>query len=198
MTTDVPLRCACGALRGVAREVGAGAGHRVVCYCDDCQAFAHFLGRADRILDAHGGTDVFQMSPARIELTKGKAHLACLRLTRKGVLRWYAACCNSPVGNTFPTRQIPFVGLILDCADPLALDRTLDEVFGPVRARVHARFATGEVAEPDTYDRAPISLILRFAGSLLTARIRGEHKKAPTFFDAKTGKPTVVPRILRS
>lgn len=30
--------------------------NRVICHCDDCQAFAHHLRRAD-LLDAHGGPD---------------------------------------------------------------------------------------------------------------------------------------------
>lgn len=49
---DLPLRCSCGALRGVLRGMSPARGNRVVCYCRDCQAFAHFLDR-DEILDAH-------------------------------------------------------------------------------------------------------------------------------------------------
>ena len=65
----------------MAHEVSPGAGNHAVCYCDDCQAFAHFLGRAADILDPHGGTEIFQMSPARIALTAGTERLACMRLS---------------------------------------------------------------------------------------------------------------------
>ncbi len=68
MPTTLPIRCSCAALRGTALGVSANRGNRVVCYCDDCQSFAYFLGRADQILDAHGGTDIFQTSPARLEM----------------------------------------------------------------------------------------------------------------------------------
>ncbi len=40
---DIPLRCLCGRMRGVARAVSPSAGFRFVCYCKDCQAFARFL-----------------------------------------------------------------------------------------------------------------------------------------------------------
>jgi hypothetical protein len=91
MTVDVPIRCSCGALRGFARGVSRNNGRRLACYCDDCQSFAHFLGRADDVLDAHGGTDVFSMTLAHLEITEGADQLACVRLTAGGMFRWYTA-----------------------------------------------------------------------------------------------------------
>ena len=46
-SSDLPIRCTCGALRGVLREPSRDTGNRCVCYCDDCQSFAYFLERAD-------------------------------------------------------------------------------------------------------------------------------------------------------
>ena len=46
--SEVPLRCRCGALRGVASEVAPTTGLRLVCYCKDCQAFARYLDRLGR------------------------------------------------------------------------------------------------------------------------------------------------------
>ena len=60
---NLPLRCRCGRVRGVASEVAPSAGFRFVCYCQDCQAFARFLERPD-VFDAAGGTDIFQIQPA--------------------------------------------------------------------------------------------------------------------------------------
>ena len=45
MPTDLPLRCSCGAVTGTLRGVASRRGNRLVCYCDDCQSFAHFLRR---------------------------------------------------------------------------------------------------------------------------------------------------------
>src|SRR5690606_41392767 len=88
---DLPIRCTCGTLRGVLRGISSARGNRGVCYCDDCQSFAHFLGRPAEILDEHGGTEVFQTSPARGELAGGDECPASMRLTLKVLLRWSAS-----------------------------------------------------------------------------------------------------------
>ena len=66
MTTPIPLRCTCGDVRARLDHEPAAA-QRVVCYCDDCQAFMRHLGREDG-LDASGGTDILQVWPARMKL----------------------------------------------------------------------------------------------------------------------------------
>ncbi len=202
MPTDLPIRCSCGALRGTARGVSGKRGNRLVCYCDDCQSFAYFLGGlggTSETLDAHGGTDIFQMSPAHLEFEKGVEHLACVRLRPGGLVRWYAACCKTPIGNTLASRQVPFVGLIESCTDHESDGRSRDEVLGPVRARVNARFARstpeGDRAQLDAYDRAPASLLLRFGRILLMARLRGDHARSP-FFHPQTGELRATPRVL--
>ena len=182
-------------MRGVARGVSGDRGNRGVCYCDDCQSFAHFLGRADEILDTHGGTDIFQMSPVHLELSEGKERLACMRLTPGGLLRWYADCCKTPIGNTLASRQIPFVGLIHSFVDHAGDGRSRDDTLGPLRMRVNARFAKGDRSALDAHDRAPLSALLRLAWLLLSARLRGEHARSP-FFDPATGEPVATPRVL--
>jgi hypothetical protein len=94
VVVDLPLRCRCGRMRGVASDVSPSAGFRFVCYCKDCQAFARFLDRAD-VLDPAGGTDIFQMPPARVKLTAGTDAMRCLRLSNK-VLRWYTRLLPDP------------------------------------------------------------------------------------------------------
>ena len=73
-------------LRGGGRAWSSNASpqkvNRVVCYCDDCQAFAHQLGRAD-LLNAQGGTDIVQVAPASLTFVKGQEHIAGVRLTPK-------------------------------------------------------------------------------------------------------------------
>ena len=195
MPADLPVRCACGAVRGIARGISGARGNRVVCYCDDCQSFAHFLGGADRILDAHGGTDIFQMSSARLEITEGVDRLACMRLRPRGLLRWYAGCCRTPIGNTLASRQAPFVGLIHSCIDHQAAGRSRDEVLGPVQVRIQARFAKGDREGLDAHPRAPAWLFLRILSILLVARLRADHARSP-FFDAVTGDPIAPPYVL--
>ncbi|MGH7896503.1 MAG: DUF6151 family protein [Candidatus Binatia bacterium] len=193
--TDLAIRCTCGSLRGIARGISGASGNRVVCHCDDCQSFAHFLGSADRILDPHGGTDIFQISAGRLEITAGADRLSCMRLKPGGLLRWYAGCCRTPIANTVASRQLPFVGLIHGCMADGSDGRSRDDVLGPVRARIHARFAKGDRGRLDAHDRVPLASILRFLGIIALARLRGDHVRSP-FFDPRSGAPITPPRVL--
>ena len=175
--------------------MSARSGHRVICYCDDCQSFAHLMERTGDTLDAHGGTDIFQTSPACLEFTAGADRLACVRLRPGGLVRWYAACCDTPIGNTLDASGIPFVGLIHRCMDHTAGGCSRDEALGPVRARVQGRFARGDRSNLDAYDAFSLLASLRPLGIVLAARLHGDHKRSP-FFDAATGERTVSPRIL--
>lgn len=194
-TTDIPIRCDCGELRATALGVSPAAGNRVVCYCDDCQAFARYLGEAERILDEHGGTDIFQMSPAKLEFQRGSEQLACARLTSGGMLRWYTRCCRTPVGNTMAATWVPFVGTIHRCMDHASHGRTRDQSLGPVRGRVQGRFATGDCSQLGAHDTAPASMLLRLVPMIAMARIRGDHKRSP-FLDPSTGRPIARPHVL--
>src|ERR1043165_4882385 len=110
--SDIPLRCRCGYVRGVANDVAPDTGFRFVCYCGDCQAFARFLERPD-VLDSAGGTDIFQMPPGRVALAAGIDEVRCVRLSAKsGVLRWYTACCRTPIGNTAVSPRFPILAVV--------------------------------------------------------------------------------------
>jgi hypothetical protein len=183
-----PLQCHCGTLKGyVSHFQGA---NRCVCYCRDCQAFARFLGRANDILDADGGTDVIQTRAANAVFTEGRDALACMRLTPNGLLRWYAACCNTPIGNTLANSKISFVGLVHNCLENGGA--TLDESFGPVRAHVNTESTHGRVQSSSI---ALMVVILRFIALVARARIDGSYKRSP-FFAADTGAPVVAPKVL--
>jgi len=187
---DLPLQCRCGAVRAVAHGVTPDVGNHCACYCDDCQAFAKALGRAGDVLDANGGTDIFQMSPARIAFTHGVERVACLRLTSKGLARWYASCCNTPIGNTMATQGIPFVGLIRAfVAEPASA------ALGPVRTRVFRKFAIGDKAAIPPDSQPQWRMLLHVIGLMLRWRLRGDHKRSP-FFDAASRAPLATPRVL--
>ena len=192
--TDLEIRCHCGAFKAIAHDVSGATGNRCVCYCDDCQAFARFLERELEILDRNGGTEIFQMSPARVEITRGTEHLACMRLSPGGTLRWYTACCNTPIGNTLPSPALPFIGLIENCIDfPDGVSE--EEVIGPVRARIHGRFATGDRASLDAYPKVPVGLLLRFLRLLAGWRLSGAHRRTP-FHKPGSGEPVAEPLVL--
>ncbi len=192
MGADLAIGCSCGSVKGVARGISSSRVNRVVCGCDGCQSYARYLGRADEILDAYGGTDIFQTSPRYIEVTEGIDHIACLRMTPNGALRWYATCCSTPIANTLSTRQVPFIGVLHACVDRLNDKRLVEESLGPVRARVNNADAP---SESGTWEL--VRMILRYGSMLVMWRLRGDHKLSP-FFSAHTGEPIVVPRLVGS
>jgi hypothetical protein len=124
MGGQIELRCRCGEARGLVTDLSPRTVNRIVCYCEDCQAFAHQLGRAD-LLNAKGGSDIIQVAPATVSFTQGAHRIVGLRLTPKGLYRWHASCCNTPIGSTMGP-ALPFVGIV---AQAFAATR-LDDVVG--------------------------------------------------------------------
>jgi len=179
------MQCKCGELRGHIH--GKGVSSRVICYCSDCQAFAKFLGRQDDVLDAHGGTEIVQVAQPRLAFSQGKANLAAVRLSEKGIVRWYAACCNTPIGNTLANPKVSFIGLI-----HAVLDRErLDADFGTRVAVVNVDSATGD---PKPKPKGFLGTILRFLWIILSTRIGGTYKKSPLFDES--GELIVNPTVL--
>ena len=186
---DHPLRCTCGKVRG---HVKAGAKtNRGVCYCKDCRAFARYFGPSAGILDAHGGTHVVQTVQANVAITQGRDELACLRLTERGLLRWYAQCCSSPIGNTPADWRLSLVGLVQTCLER-ADGPSVDESFGPVRMVAYTESALGAM-KPRS--RGLVRGIARVVAMLLRARLDGSYRRTP-FFSADDGTPIAAPRVL--
>jgi hypothetical protein len=186
---DLALQCRCGAVRGVARGVTPRNSNHCVCYCDDCQAFSHFLGRADDVLDAFGGTRILHLSPARLSFTAGAEHIAVMRLSAKGMLRWHTSCCRTPIGNTLTTGTLPFIGLI----DAFVREPTA--ALGPIRGRSFPEGAKGGRAAVSR-DGLPVPLMVaRVIALMLSWRLRGDHRHSP-LFEVATGQPRVTARVL--
>lgn len=188
---ELPFRCRCGKLRGVVVDASPNTAHRAICYCDDCQSAAHALG-APEFLDERGGSDIYQVPPRMVRLTEGAEHLRCLRLSPKGLLRWYAGCCDTPIANCLATPRSPFAG-IHGGAFELG-GRSRDEVLGPVRMRVMGAFATGG-CPPGVAPKVRLSEAGPVTRMLLRSVLRGMHRPSP-FFDASTGAPVTTPRVL--
>jgi len=164
-------------VRGVATELSPSAGFRLVCYCKDCQAFAHFLQRTD-VLDEAGGTDIFQMPPARVTFTAGVDVLRCLRLSEKGVFRWYVFPC-------FMTE---------DFMDDAAGSRSQDEALGPPLFRINEGSAIGPLP-PMAPPPASFGVLAYCATKAVRWRLRGLGRPSPFFVD-RTNAPRSVPRVL--
>lgn len=181
------LRCKCGAVQG--RVDIPGTSNRVVCYCKSCQLFAHYLGNPQEILDRNGGTEVIQIAASRISLTSGAENIAAIRLTDRGLVRWYAGCCNTPIGNTLENYKFSFVGLIHSCLNSQALAPS----FGEFVARVNTASAVGEprpsgIGLPGTF--------ARILAIVIPKRLSGEFRITPFF--SRSGVPVARPRVLNT
>jgi Family of unknown function (DUF6151) len=183
-----PLECKCGKIKGIVADPGSA--NHAICYCKDCQAFAHFLGSAAEILDKQGGSDIVQVLPKNLTFTQGVESLACMRLTPKGLLRWYASCCRTPIGNTLATPKISFVGLLHSCLE--GRNGSMTDVFGPVVACVNIN---GAIGSPKPKAKGQGRTLGWFIRTALGARINGDYKRTP-FFRPDTGVPVVTPKVL--
>ncbi len=184
---DLELSCTCGAVAGRLARIAPAAGTHLVCYCADCRAFARHLGH-DEVLGPAGGTRLFQTTTDRVELAQGASELRCLRMTRRGPLRWYAGCCGTPLANTAPRAGIPFGGVAV-----AALGGEVEAALGPVVAHVHTASALPGGKAPRS-DTGLMRVVGRFARLTLEGRMTGAHRRAP-FFDAE-GQPVAEVHLL--
>jgi hypothetical protein len=181
------LRCQCGKLRGQISRPELGL--RAVCYCKDCQMFAKYLVKSAEVLDEDGGTDVVGIEPRHLSFTEGVEHLACLSLTDKGLLRWYASCCKTPIANTPRNFKIAHAGVIHACLD--SGPQSMSQTFGPVRLRVNTKGAKGKI-EPSKHT---FGIIGRHLVALVRRRVNGDFRLTP-FFNIDNGAPISQPRVL--
>jgi hypothetical protein len=188
MNREIDMSCRCGTLQGRVNAESASVINRAVCYCRDCQAFLHWLQRPD-LLDAQAGSDIVQVAPSSLRFERGHEQIRSVRLSRNGLYRWYASCCNSPVGNTLRP-SIPFVGVLIHAfpGGPSAADT----VFGPSRGSAFGEHATG--ALPADAQRFPIGMMVRALARVLGVRLRGETWPHPFF--ARDGQPLYPVQVL--
>lgn len=183
-----PIRCHCGAVEATLDSPQRGV--RAICYCRDCRAYAHHLGHPERTLDRCGGTDIVATRPDFLQFTQGFEWVRCVSLSDKGLLRWYAGCCRTPIGNTPRDAKMPYVGLVAACLAGSDAERAA--AFGPARARLNAKSATGEVKATPV---AMLFAVLRIMRNVFAAKLGGKQREN-RFFDASSGKPVVAPDVL--
>jgi hypothetical protein len=185
MSQDVELGCRCGEVHGWLRGAAPRTVNRAICYCEDCQAFLHHLGRAD-LLDAQGGTDIIQAAPRAVTFDRGSERIVGVRLSPKGLYRWYASCCKTPLGNTSKP-ALPFVGMATEVFRGAPDATRRDTVFGKVRGAVYGQHAIGEAPPGST--RLDVRLIADALLRILAWKVTGKAWPHP-FFDRATRTPS--------
>jgi hypothetical protein len=189
MNSTHRLSCRCGAVRGEVAQPEAAT--RLVCHCRDCQAFARFLGAPPGMLDAMGGTEIVAVRPGAVSFSQGADRLACMSLSDTGLLRWYASCCRTPIGNTPRDWRQSHLGLVHSCLAADAARRA--DVFGPVRMRVGTDSASGQPEKTPALGFA--TAIAGHLGALLWRRLSGSYRDNP-FFQPPEGRPIAQPQVV--
>jgi len=183
------LACSCGTVRGTTVDMNAKTGTRIMCCCSDCQTFAQLLEQEENVLDSYGATEIFQIPVSYIKITEGNERIACMRLSQKGMYRWYAQCCNTPIGNTMKA-SIPFIGLIHSFVDNASInDAQLTENLGYLQTK----FASKTV--PLDQQASQFGVMSKIVFNLINWKIKGLHK--PSAFFNEDGQPIVEPKIFK-
>lgn len=178
------IQCRCGALSGEVSHTGSAL--RAVCYCRDCRAYAIHLGKPETVLDALGGTEVVATQAGYVTFDRGVENLACLSLTPNGTLRWYAKCCNTPIGNTPRDWRLPYVGLVHSC-----LEKPLERSFPGAPLPVNTASTRGT---PPGRHWSQILKLFTFIPQFAIARITGAYKRTPFF--SRAGTPVTGVTVL--
>ncbi|KMW57993.1 hypothetical protein AIOL_002961 [Candidatus Rhodobacter oscarellae] len=186
MARDLAIACKCGQVSGVLRGITPARGTLCRCYCTDCRAFSRHVGAADSH-DAHGGIEIFQTLPGRLEFLTGQEQLRALQITSGGLLRFYAGCCGTQFGNMLPGGKLRFVGLPL----PAFPEPDARDVMGPVLSVNCAKEAPGGNAPERSfgYKTAVNRALLRQLASIVFLAPRG----FPYF---ENGQPIADPHVL--
>jgi len=186
--TTITLKCQCGVLTGEVRNVNPNYGANVICHCASCQAFANHIGAGEMTLDAQGGTAIYQTNPAQISIQSGAENLRSLRLTPKGTLRWYAGCCNTPIGNTM-NAKMPFVGLI-----QIIMGEGRETAIGPVVLHVQTQDALPGLPTELENEGFPKDMRKKAMRKIMWWKLTGKSRPNP-FFN-KDGSPVSQPNIV--
>lgn len=189
MPSPLLFACRCGAVTGTLLDVGPDQGDHVVCHCTDCQDLTRHLGHAEHVLDVHGGSALYQSRCARLRLDTGRDQLACVHLTDKPTLRWYAACCGMPLFNTYANGKLPYITTQLAACDPA----TRDTLVGPPRGHL---FTDDGIGDTSALPRMSMGqLMRRFFPRMFRDLLSGDRRRCP-LFDPKTLEPIATPRRL--
>jgi hypothetical protein len=118
--------------------------------------------------------------------------MRCLRFSGP-VVRWYADCCQTPIGNTAAGPRFPVVGLIHSFMDHAAGGQPWDEVLGPPLCRIFARSATASLS-PNAPAPPSLHIFALRVSRLIGWWLRGLGRPNP-FFDPHTNAPLATPRV---
>ncbi len=170
------IQCQCGSFQAKLSHFPKQSPGRMVCYCDDCQSYLHFI-KKQNLLDANGGTEIVPVYPSNFQITAGINHMRGVRLNEKGMYRWYASCCQTPIANTRP--DMPWVGMHAGML-PYKNDQERTQYLGKVKNRVLGKFGHGQLPPDTSYKFKPRDF-LGLMPFILKGIFLGKSKNHPFF-----------------
>jgi len=182
------IQCECGKFRAELTQFPRNTPGRLICYCDDCQTYLHYLKRGD-LLDKNGGSEIIPAYPADVNILAGREFVKCTRLSPNGMFRFSTSCCNTPIANTDPKRAwAGFLRRMYTSKDP----NKLDEALGPVKSSIMGKYAKGQPppGTPQTFDFKGMVTVVPF---ILKGIVLGKAKRSPFF---ENGEAIVAPKVL--
>lgn len=177
----IGFSCSCGEVAGQVDVPSPSAGNHIVCHCPDCRASAIHLGQPDP--GAENGTELWQTAPDHVTILQGADRLAIQQLSPKGLYRWYASCCNTPLFSTLRKPRLAFVGLNANRLDDTA-------PLGPLIGHAFLPGGPGKTYRHEGFNR----IGMRIARMMLAANLSGRWRQTP-FFD-ETGKATAPTHVI--
>ena len=175
------LGCRCGQLHGRVANASPRFATRVVCYCDDCQAYLRHLGRAD-LLNPKGGTDVVQVAPAALSSIAARTASPAFA-SRRGASTAGTRRAARRRSATRSSRPFPSSASSRARSTCTAGGRATSSAS---QGRISGKFAIGDPPEGSTHLQP--RLRLRALGRVLGWRLTGKAWPHP-FFDRRTGVP---------
>ena len=181
--------CQCGAVAGRIEQVSPKNGDYVVCHCSDCQDLARYLGQSETVLDAHGGSHLYQSRCAQMTIEQGADRLRSLHLTDKGTLRWFAECCKTPLFNTYANGKVPYVTTQLAACEPSEVRQMLGAPLG------HLFLDDAPIDASHLRELSLARLMRRFFVRMIKD-VFGRQRRKSALFDSQTLEPISPPHRL--
>ncbi|WP_343032072.1 DUF6151 family protein [Roseovarius bejariae] len=174
--------CRCGGVQMTLAVPAPSAGTRVTCHCRDCQTAAQAFGGGVDILNPAGGTEIWQTTPDRLCFERGEELLEIRRLSPKGLYRWVARCCDTPMINTMNKVHLPFAGVVLRQSEVEGEAACL----GPSRCLAFTKDAMPGAGTPAA-DRGFYGAAFQVLGRMAQAWLSGRARRNPLV--AEDGTP---------
>ncbi|MFT6991403.1 MAG: hypothetical protein ACJASL_003390 [Paraglaciecola sp.] len=113
---------------------------------------------------------------------------ACVRLSQKGIYRWYAKCCNTPIGNTLGGK-VPFIGVIHNFMNNKA---TRDKDLGVPLDTIH--WQSAKFSLPEEQKVSFFKITTRVLAKLIIWKVKGLNQ--PSDFFNQDGRAVTKPEVL--